>query len=95
MRFIFDFETFDNGEVVILVLLDYSKAFDCDNYDLILAKPKALGFQESALQMLSSYLYCRQQKIKIENDVSNRCKLLNGIPPRIYPGSFIIYGSVE
>ena len=76
----FVFESFDNGEVVILVLLDYSKAFDCANHDLILAKSKALGFQESALQMLSSYLSCRQQKIKIENDESNWCKLLNGVP---------------
>ena len=76
----FVFESFDNGEVVILVLLDYSKAFDCANHQLILAKSKALGFQESALKMLSSYLSCRQQKIKIENDESNWCKLLNGVP---------------
>ena len=27
----FIFDAFDNGEVVILVLLDYSKAFDCGN----------------------------------------------------------------
>ena len=46
----FVFESFDNGEIVILVLLDYSKAFDCANHDLILAKTKVLGFQEQALQ---------------------------------------------
>ena len=76
----FVFESFDNGEIVILVLLDYSKAFDCANHDLILAKTKALGFQEQALQMLSSYLSDRQQKIKVDEDESNWCKLLNGVP---------------
>ena len=76
----FVFESFDNGEIVILVLLDYSKAFDCANHQLILAKCKALGFQESALQLLSSYLSNRSQKIKIDEDESNWCKLINGVP---------------
>merc|ERR1712121_390556 len=76
----FVFESFDNGKIVILVLLDYSKAFDCANHELILAKCKALGFQESALQLLSSYLSNRSQKIKIDEDESNWCKLVNGVP---------------
>ena len=75
----FVFESFDKGEIVILVLLDYSKAFDCANHELILAKCKALGFQESALQLLSSYLSNRSQKIKIDEDESNWCKLINGV----------------
>ena len=76
----FVFESFDKGEIVILVLLDYSKAFDCANHQLILAKCKALGFQESALRLLSSYLSNRSQKIKIDEDESNWCKLINGVP---------------
>ena len=63
----FIFDAFDNKEIVILVLLDYSKAFDCANHELILAKSKSLGFHKSALSLLSSYLSDRKQKIKVEN----------------------------
>ena len=34
----------DNGEIGLLALLDYSKAFNCANHDIILAKLKSLGF---------------------------------------------------
>ena len=76
----FIFNSFDKGELVVLVLLDYSKAFDCANHDLILAKAKALGFMDSALDLLKSYLSGRQQKIKLENDESEWVCLTNGVP---------------
>ena len=76
----FTFEAFDNGEIVILVLLDYSKAFDCANHDIILAKAQSLGFQDSALSLLSSYLSDRKQKIKLDGNESEWCTLLNGVP---------------
>ena len=41
----FVFELFENGEIIILVLLDYSEAFYGGNHELILAKCKGLGFQ--------------------------------------------------
>ena len=66
----FSFDAIDNNEIVILVLLDYSKAFDCANHQLILAKAKALGFQDSALLLLASYLSNRKQKVKVDNNES-------------------------
>ena len=50
------YKSMDNSEVTILVLLDYSKAFDCANHKLILAKLKSLGFKDSALKWINSYL---------------------------------------
>ena len=76
----FAFDAFDNGEIVILVLLDYSKAFDCANHKLILAKARALGFMDSALTLLESYLSDRKQKIKIDENESEWCNLMNGVP---------------
>ena len=76
----FAFDAFDNGEIVILVLLDYSKAFDCANHKLILAKARALGFMDSALSLLESYLSDRKQKIKIDENESEWCDLMNGVP---------------
>ena len=76
----FAFDAIDNNEIVILVLLDYSKAFDCANHQLILAKAKALGFQESALRLIASYLSNRKQQIKVDNKESEWCSLINGVP---------------
>ena len=76
----FAFDAIDKKEIVILVLLDYSKAFDCANHQLILAKSKALGFDDTALLLLSSYLSDRKQKIKIDNNESEWCNLINGVP---------------
>ena len=76
----FAFDAFDNGEIVILVLLDYSKAFDCANHKLILAEARALGFIDSALSLLESYLSDRKQKIKIDENESEWCDLMNGVP---------------
>ena len=76
----FIFDSFDSGEIVILVLLDYSKAFDCANHKLILAKARALGFMDSAIQFLESYLADRQQKIKLDTHESEWCSLINGVP---------------
>ena len=50
------YKALDNSEITILVLLDYSKAFDCANHTLILAKLKALGFTSSVLDWIDSYL---------------------------------------
>ena len=76
----FIFDAFDNGEIVILVLLDYSKAFDCANHKLILAKARALGFMNSAISLLESYLSDRKQKIKLDDGESEWCSLINGVP---------------
>ena len=70
----------DNSEITILVLLDYSKAFDCANHNLILAKLKALGFKNSSLKWINSYLSGRSQQVTTEKGDSNWIELLNGVP---------------
>ena len=47
------YKSLDNSEITILVLLDYSKAFDCANHKLILAKLKSFGFNNTALKWVS------------------------------------------
>ena len=70
----------DNSEIAILVLLDYSRAFDCANHDIILAKLKSIGFSNSALNWINSYLTDRLQRVKTQSGISNWIKLLNGVP---------------
>ena len=74
------YKTMDHSQITILVLLDYSKAFDCANHKLILAKLKALGFKNSSLKWISSYLSGRSQQVVTDKGESSWINLLNGVP---------------
>ena len=50
--------------------MDVSKAFDTNNYSLLLAKLKAYGFSDQALNLLYSYLCNRFQKSTINGSFS-------------------------
>ena len=62
------------------VLMDLSKAFDCINHELLLAKLYAYGFSIEALTMIKSYLSNRKQRVKINTTFSTWSDLLSGVP---------------
>ena len=62
------------------VLMDLSKAFDCINHDLLLAKLHAYGFSIEALKMIKCYLSNRNQRVKINTSFSSWTDLLIGVP---------------
>ena len=74
------YECLENSELVFLVLLDYSKAFDMANHRLILAKLKASGFRDDALEWVSSYLHGRQQMVTTDMGESSWSHVINGVP---------------
>ena len=47
------------------ILTDLSKAFDCLNHDLLLAKLRAYGFDQSSPEFIYSYLKERKQRTKV------------------------------
>ena len=62
------------------VLMDLSKAFDCINHNLLIAKLDAYGFGQDSLEMMKSYLSNRKQRVKINNSFSSWADLLTGVP---------------
>lgn len=74
------YQALDNGEIGVLTLLDYSKAFNCANHNIILAKLKSLGFSNLALKWISSYLTGRSQRVKTQSGYSKWKILVNGVP---------------
>ena len=74
------YECLENSELVFLVLLDYSKAFDCANHRLIIAKLKAAGFRDDALELVTSYLKDRRQKVITNEGESSWSEVFNGVP---------------
>lgn len=70
----------DGSKVSCLVLLDYSKAFDLINHDMLIAKVKYFGFSEQVCAWLSSYLFERAQMVDLEGVRSRLVSIKQGVP---------------
>ena len=62
------------------MLTDISKAFDCINHELMIAKLEAYGFSKSALEYTYSYLKNRFQRTKVNNTFSPWSCTNSGVP---------------
>ena len=70
----------DQNDITILTLLDYSKAFDTVNHELLLAKLKHFGFMDQTLQWFKSYLSDRNHSVTYNNQMSSWLTVSNGVP---------------
>ena len=62
------------------LFVDLSKAFDCLQHDLLLAKLNAYGFDYKSLKLISSFLSNRKYRTKINSSFSEWKHLLIGVP---------------
>ena len=79
----------DNKLAVSILSTDMSKAFDSLDSPLLLSKLKAYGFQESALQLLHSYLHDRKYRVKLGSHVSTCRMVSSGCPQGSSPGPLL------
>ena len=70
----------DNGKCFGALLTDLSKAFDCLEHELLIAKLNAYGFHLSALKLIHDYLSNRKQRTKINSTYSKWHDILFGVP---------------
>ena len=54
----------DENKISILILLDYTKAFDTINHTILISILHFIGFNESACALLSSFLTNRLQQVQ-------------------------------
>lgn len=70
----------DKSKVTYLVLLDYSKAFDLINHDLLLGKLHYYKVSSRLLNWFKCYLSNRSQVVKIDNSFSSEQQVSCGVP---------------
>ena len=70
----------DQGKLAGALLTDLSKAFDCINHELLIAKLEAYGFNNESLVYLLSYLSERKHRTKINNSLSDWADITSGVP---------------
>lgn len=74
------FKEIDNGNASVLVLLDYSKAFDTINHSLMLAILHFIGFSANAIELMAIYLKNRSQFVETVTGVSSEGVICRGVP---------------
>ena len=78
MRYIYD--NLDDGNTVVSLFLDFSKAFDCIDHKLLLHKLFLCGVRGIALDWFRSYLSSRQQYVSTNNFDSSVKNVTHGVP---------------
>ena len=68
------------GEVTLMVLADFFKAFDTVNYKVLITKLSTLGFSKPFLRWLNSYLSDRSHFVQIDDRTSESVNVRCGVP---------------
>ena len=61
----------DKSKLAGALLTDLSKAFDCLNHGLLIAKLEAYGFDHKSPSYINSYHSGRKQRTKVNNSFSS------------------------
>ena len=70
----------DSGKAFGALLTDLSKAFDCLDHELLIAKLNAYGFSLPALRLIHDYLSHRKQRTRVNNSYSEWLAVMCVVP---------------
>ena len=73
-------EVLDKQGYAGILLTDLTKAFNCINHELLIAKLHAYGFSLESLTFIQSYLTNRIQRVKINSSFSEYSNVESGVP---------------
>ena len=87
------FDNIENKKFTSLLFLDFTKAFDTVNHQILLSKMECYGIRGIVNSFFSSYLNNRYQFVSLNNIDSKLCKMDIGVPQGsiLGPLLFILY----
>lgn len=66
--------------LMVILFVDFKKAFDSVNHNLLLLKLKKLGLKDASYELIKSYLYKRTQIVKVNKTLSKATEIMCGVP---------------
>lgn len=66
-------------QLTVLILLDFSIAFNTLNHELLFTTLKYIGISGKPLNFFSSYLINGQQRVRIGTEESNSFEIISGV----------------
>ena len=83
----------DRKQIALLLLVDFSKAFDMVDHEILLRKLEHCGIRGTNLKWFASYLANRKQYVHVNNQCSEQLPLKYSVPQGsiLGPTLFIIY----
>ena len=84
---------FENNEIACSIFLDFAKAFDTVDHNILLSKLDNYGIRGMAQKWFRSYLFKRQQIVKINDNYSTPLEIRCGVTQGsvLGPLLFLIY----
>lgn len=70
----------DQGRLTVLILLDFSKAFDTLDHDILKSILHYIGFDLPAIHIFNAYLSERMQRVCLDGNVSESALVSTGVP---------------
>ena len=83
-------EVIDRGDKFGALLTDLSKAFDCINHPLLIAKIDSHGVSPLSTKIIFSYLRNRTQHTEIKNSFRKRFNVLHVVPQGSILGQLLL-----
>lgn len=74
------YSSFNDSKKVTGIFIDFKKAFDTVNHDILLNKMHAIGIRGVALDWFRSYLTGRSQRVRVAECVSQPLPITLGVP---------------
>ena len=70
----------DNGQMIGVVLVDFKKAFDLVDHQILLSKLEMYGIADGAFMWFNTYLTRRRQQVSVDNNKSEFQQIAYGVP---------------
>lgn len=74
------FKALDQAKTMLLVLLDFSRAFDTLDHSILLNKLEYFGLHTSSINLIKNYLLKRCQRVRLNSALSDYVEISQGVP---------------